>query len=1362
MTRLTRQGGALNESGAEGATGSTGESADAQSPEEGASPEGGAAGGLDFGPSAGFDAIANGGTATNADPASPQPEPEAVYATWRDVADAVESGKLEGEGFLPSGTGAVADPYIIKTPEALAWFACLRPQAAARLAADIDLTSATYAEGGAAPAWPGDATLTGSLDGDGHAVLFATTGAGLFAEIAETGSASWLYLGRTDRQAAEAAEQGKPATAVTTTNTRAGALAGTNKGAVTGVVNRMDVSVTNDTDVPANQKPADPSAQAFAGGIVAVNDGTIADCANLGSVANAREAGQSAAAGIAAAGTGTIATSYNAGNVSAQAAAPLAAPFARDAQAYATAVDAASAYLADATYQGIAEQHAALAAEAAGAETPALDAAALAAASERLNAGREGDAAVWSAAGQDMRDFPAPAKPADPGTNVVSQTVDAAAPEATLKSETVETEPVARNGAPIRAKSVASWQVPDASQYAYAPFVVESPEVQGRQLAVSGADALSNMTAEAAAAVLLPKELVVEVAEEEEPQLVGPIVLDGATDPSNAANAAPGESGTPVVQNGEENTAGAQGSANQNAPPTTTETVPVTWTSADYDQATAAAQGTTFTAQLPAGYRLADGATPLAITVVPADQAGENAGAMPSDNDAAVVESWRLPTEEEGYDLASAAEATDQGITLALTDLSALADLSAEEAIAQLLPAQVRATVQVPGSANDAADAPATTITSESHIFDSANPDSDRNAASGETQEVALDVAWTATSYDNPAANGATFTAQLPEGYQLADGVTPLVVTVPPSEAATLDTAYSTWQEVGAAVEAGSITATASGQGSVKPTNIDEPDAGAAGNPYLINSPEALAWFMNKANADAAYRAKHVKLTADIDLTGSTYGGTPAEPLRWVAIGSQNAKYTGAFDGNGKTIDYMRILFTTETGVQGLFGYGGPGSVIKNVTVGSHSSVTSAGSDLAGIVGWLENGTVQNCRNEASVTTTAAGRGSHIAGIVGWGAVATIIGCVNAGDVTSLTGSPSYIGGIGGLGQWIVRDCYNIGTVRCDNSSDPKVSGICSGNNTSTDTCIIENSYNAGTLSAKNSSRTFGISVNTYAQVANCYYLGTSNAPAHGTSVTADQLATWGMPFLLNGRSVDGPWTVDDAASPANASRPVLALNLDGTAKNELPEAADWAEVGKWVNDFDPEYASGKKHKPEGNGTDDNPYRITTPEGLAWFAYATNAGKLGPTTTKKSAVIEADLDLTGAAYHRGSGALEWVPIGIGDVIYYGTFDGQGHAISNLSVTKLSDAVRYGPDGTDQNIKVAGLFGNAGSADVYLNNTFNNIVLESGSVGGDLAGVAADVPVFGGAVVGLFDGYAFGLKNRGVDVTFTLATLPPGR
>ncbi|MFR1640455.1 MAG: hypothetical protein ACLSVD_15685, partial [Eggerthellaceae bacterium] len=189
---------------------------------------------------------------------------------------------------------------------------------------------------------------------------------------------------------------------------------------------------------------------------------------------------------------------------------------------------------------------------------------------------------------------------------------------------------------------------------------------------------------------------------------------------------------------------------------------------------------------------------------------------------------------------------------------------------------------------------------------------------------------------------------------------------MPPSQAATLATTYNNWQEVGAAVEAGGITATASGRGHVKPTNVTDADAGTADNPYLIDSPEALAWFMQRVNTDAAYRSAHVKLTADIDLTGASYGGTSTEALKWVAIGGESTAFTGVFDGSGHAVDYMRILFTNATKNQGLFGRVDGNGVVKNVTVGSHSSVTSGSDDLGGIVGKLTYGTVENCRNEAA------------------------------------------------------------------------------------------------------------------------------------------------------------------------------------------------------------------------------------------------------------------------------------------------------------------------------------------------------------------------------------------------------------
>ena len=107
----------------------------------------------------------------------------------------------------------------------------------------------------------------------------------------------------------------------------------------------------------------------------------IKDCANLGAVINRQQT--SASAGIAAAGSGTIKTSYGAGAIDAAGkAAYLAAPGA-DAEAYARQVDAASAYLAadeGASYTGAFDER-----------DGALSATDLEAASQRLNAGREGD-----------------------------------------------------------------------------------------------------------------------------------------------------------------------------------------------------------------------------------------------------------------------------------------------------------------------------------------------------------------------------------------------------------------------------------------------------------------------------------------------------------------------------------------------------------------------------------------------------------------------------------------------------------------------------------------------------------------------------------------------------------------------------------------------------------------------------------------------------------------------------------------------------------------------------------------------------------------------------------------------------------
>lgn len=70
-----------------------------------------------------------------------------------------------------------------------------------------------------------------------------------------------------------------------------------------------------------------------------------------------------------------------------------------------------------------------------------------------------------------------------------------------------------------------------------------------------------------------------------------------------------------------------------------------------------------------------------------------------------------------------------------------------------------------------------------------------------------------------------------------------------------------------------------------------------------------------------------------------------------------------------------------------------------------------------------------------------------------------------------------------------------------------------------------------------------------------------------------------------------------------------------------------------------------------GSGTENDPYQISTAEGLKWFRDKVNNAKT-PDETKICAVLTADIDLNNE---------EWTPIGPSESsAYTGTFDGQGH------------------------------------------------------------------------------------------------------
>ena len=124
---------------------------------------------------------------------------------------------------------------------------------------------------------------------------------------------------------------------------------------------------------------------------------------------------------------------------------------------------------------------------------------------------------------------------------------------------------------------------------------------------------------------------------------------------------------------------------------------------------------------------------------------------------------------------------------------------------------------------------------------------------------------------------------------------------------------------------------------------------------------------------------------------------------------------------------------------------------------------------------------------------------------------------------------------------------------------------------------------------------------------------------------------------------------------------------------------------------------------PAGNGSADNPYKISTAAELAWFRDQVNSGN-----NRISATLTEDIDLAEFCHAKDgtkyTEEVSWTPIGNSDNMYQGTFDGNGKTISNLYI-----------NATSENIGITCYAGSFGYADVgsnIKNITFDNAKVKS--------------------------------------------------
>ena len=327
-----------------------------------------------------------------------------------------------------------------------------------------------------------------------------------------------------------------------------------------------------------------------------------------------------------------------------------------------------------------------------------------------------------------------------------------------------------------------------------------------------------------------------------------------------------------------------------------------------------------------------------------------------------------------------------------------------------------------------------------------------------------------------------------------------------------------------------------------------------------------------------AYTGYKLENNLDFNVSGSYSSPTTAvaNKLKWTSgagwapIGfynsdTDNAPFTGTFDGQGKTISNL-FINRGSTRYVGLFGYVGSGGSVKNVglkdpvvtgyyyvgglaggnsnggTVSacyvSGGTVTGGGWVVGGLVGW-NNGTI-SAIYVSGVTVT--GNNRIVGGLVGWNDIGTISASYVSG--VTVTGSIG-IGGLVGANSATIRACYVSGVTVTGSSA---VGGLVGSNSNSG---TITASYAGGKDYANLVGEQNGTAPNSYYQAA------TSNS---GLARTASELKT---PTGYTASTIYEHWNVDvDGITGGDdpwdfgtgADYPVLKIdfNRDGNTADDV------------------------------------------------------------------------------------------------------------------------------------------------------------------------------------------------------------------
>ena len=498
-------------------------------------------------------------------------------------------------------------------------------------------------------------------------------------------------------------------------------------------------------------------------------------------------------------------------------------------------------------------------------------------------------------------------------------------------------------------------------------------------------------------------------------------------------------------------------------------------------------------------------------------------------------------------------------------------------------------------------------------------------------------------------------------------------------------------------------------------------------------NPNGKLWVLDDASGTEAVTGGVITggMGTDISTSGGTTwycgGGVYIEPGGQLTMTGGNIIGCSAECGGGVCID------SELNGKQGQFSMTGgsiAGCVASDIGGGVFASGTFKMSGQAVIRSCTaESATQFVCGGGVYVNLSSSFEMSGEAKIKGCQAISTSSNSSNGGGVY-VNSSSSFV--MSEKAQ--IEGCQAI-----SNSSRSKGGGVHLSNNTTLtlsgsaviQNCTATNSANPGEAYGG------GVSAACVKEITladSAHIVGCAAANGSGLYITGSLASpnVYGK-LYANGGSVDGDVVLGDTEEDG----PCTITGSGGTVFNGKVTVTPGSTIesgtfnGEVINNgtiTGGTFSGGITGTPAlatGSGTETDPYRIGTAEGLKWFRdKVNNAAKTED--SKICAELTEDIDLSGEA---------WTPIGIGNHFYSGTppyagiFDGKGHTIKNLSIDSSNQYVGlfgYVYGGTIRNLTVSGSVksiehtgGIAGGAE---SSTFENCANQCAVQGGTTGGI----------------------------------------